>query len=88
MYFAGSFLVTANAQDGRAPEALFLHRFSQAWSDRPGFRKYVGYTKRVVVTGTLLGVYHDGAPPPGAVGGVAIGHTVFFRAKDFKTKSV
>jgi hypothetical protein len=83
MFFAGSLSAASNAQERRTTEPLFLHRFAETSSDRPGFRKYVGYTKRVVVTGTLLGVYHDGDAPPGAVGGVAIGHTIFFRARDF-----
>jgi hypothetical protein len=64
-------------------DRVFIHRFSEVPSDRTGFRKYVGATPRATITGTLLGVYDDDHVPPGAVGGVAIGHTVFFYAKDF-----
>ena len=60
-----------------------IHRFSEVASDRPGYRKYVGATTGCTITGTLLGIYDDDHVPPGAVGGVAIAHTVFFYAKDF-----
>ncbi|HZW54373.1 MAG TPA: hypothetical protein VFF00_10070, partial [Candidatus Elarobacter sp.] len=41
--------------------------------------------KRCTITGTLLGVYDDTKPiPVGALGAVAIGHTSFYYAADFK----
>ena len=65
-------------------EPLFVHRFSEVASDRAGFRKYEGTTKRVVVKGTLLAVSRPGSKPPAdAIGEIMIGHTLFFRAKDF-----
>jgi hypothetical protein len=69
--------------DPKMTDRVFIHRFSEVASDRAGYRKYVGVTPRATITGTLLGVYDDDHVPPGAVGGVAIGHTVFFYAKDF-----
>ncbi len=65
-------------------EPLFVHRFTEVASDRPGFRKYQGVTKNVVIAGTLLGMSRDDVkPPPGAYGEVAIGHNLFYYEKGF-----
>lgn len=87
---AGAVLVVAVTWTNRAIaapkpiEPVFLHRFVEAPSDRPGYRKYVGATTRCVISGTLLGLYDDEKNvPPGAVGAVAIGHQSFYYAKDF-----
>ena|ERR1700738_5105459 len=79
----------SKAKGSTPSEPLFLHRFSEVTSERPGFRKYVGITKRIVISGTILGALDaSAAPPVGAYGAVAIGHTLFYRTKDFTANGV
>lgn len=67
-------------------EPLFLHRFSETPSDRLGFRRYVGTTKHVVISGVLLGIVTEGVPAPvRSYGAVAIGHNLFYFEKGFTT---
>jgi hypothetical protein len=65
-------------------EPIFQHVFSEVQSDRAGYRKYVGESKRFKLTGTLLGVYDDQQNvPKGAIGAIALGHTSFYFGEDF-----
>lgn len=65
-------------------EPIFQHVFAEVPSERPGYRKYVGESKRFKMTGTLLGVYDDQQnAPTGAIGAIALGHTSFYFGKDF-----
>ena len=79
--------VAASRPTPKPPVAgpVFLHVFTEVPSDREGYRKYVGESKRFTITGTLLGLYDDQQhAPPGAIGTIALGHTSFYFAKDFK----
>lgn len=67
-------------------EPIFQHVFSEVPSDRTGYRKYIGASKRFTMAGTLLGVYDGNANqhvPNGAIGAIALGHTSFYFGKDF-----
>ena len=65
-------------------EPIFQHVFAEAASDRAGYRKYVGESKRFTMTGTLLGIYDDQQNvPKGAIGAIALGHTSFYFGKEF-----
>jgi hypothetical protein len=79
-------LVAANRPSPRTPlpAPVFLHVFAEVPSDREGYRKYVGESKRFTITGTLLGIYDEQNVPRGAIGAVALGRTSFYFAKDFK----
>jgi hypothetical protein len=65
-------------------EPIFQHVFAEVMSDRAGYRKYVGDSKRFTITGTLLEIYDDQQNvPKGAIGAIALGHTSFYFGKDF-----
>jgi hypothetical protein len=65
-------------------EPIFQHVFAEVPSERAGFRKYVGDSKRFTIRGTLLGIYDDQQNVPnGAIGAIALGHTSFYFGKDF-----
>ena len=65
-------------------EPIFQHVFAEVQSDRAGYRKYVGESKRFKLAGTLLGVYDDQQNvPKGAIGAIALGHTSFYFGEDF-----
>ena len=65
-------------------EPIFQHVFSEVPSERAGYRKYVGESKRFTIAGTLLGIYDDQQNvPKGAIGAISLGHTSFYFGKDF-----
>jgi hypothetical protein len=94
-WMAATGAAIASAAIGGAPapspqppitEPIFEHVFSEVPSDRIGYRRYVGTSKRFSMTGTLLGVYDESDKqhiPKGAIGVIALRHTRFYFGEDF-----
>jgi len=64
---------------------LVADRFAEVPTDRIGYRKYVGTVRKCTVAGTLLGIDDDreASIPAGAVGVIALGHSLLYFGNDF-----